>query len=377
MPAHMNKAAVLSSLLVSMVAPVWAIISACSPSPSASVDAGDLMGVFEPREAGTDAVSADASKKAQATKPPKKPAQDAGAPAEKPIARPPAEGVCVAAEGLPNHDLKRVVGRPACRDAQVLEWRDADGSPRYACVFSPKNVETRAPLPVILFFHGAYDDPTIIDKETTLRKHGARFSLTGDPAHTGFIVLAVQGRAILGGRYGTTFDTDYTGTDNVDIAAADHFLQEIINKKLVDKRRVYTMGNSWGARMAITYAMVRADRVAAFAVYGTDAPPAKWTCPGPPPPGFVAYRACDSFFPCESVERWLSARESLSAETASLRLGSFNNEEPHCALRNKCPEIKGAANHRRWPKNREIDMLRALARHTLSIEPEAPPNSPQ
>lgn len=357
------------SLSVALFVGSFSGCSSTSPS-SSQVDGGDLMGVFEPREAGADA-RADASKTA------KKALRDAGAPTPdastleaKGNAREPSLGTCVTAEGLPNRDLKRVVGRPACRDAQVLEWRDAEGSPRYACVIAPKNAETRAPLPLIVFFHGAYDDPTIVDKETSLRKHGARFSMTGDPAHTGFIVLAVQGRAIRGGRFGTTFDTEYTGSDNVDIAATDYFLDTIIEKKLVDKRRVYAMGNSWGGQMAATYAMMRADRIAAFAVYGSDAPPAKWSCPGPPPPAMVVYRACDSFFSCESVERWLSARESLSADTRSIRLGSYNDDEPNCALRNKCPEIKGAANHRRWPKNREPEILRELSRHTLSIAPQ-------
>ncbi len=344
--------------------------ASCSTSPSASVDAGDLLGVFEPRDASADA-------RLDASKPAKKALRDAGAPGPdaapaepKTQAREPSASSCVEPAGMPNRDLKRVVGRPACRDAQVLEWRDAEGSPRYACVIAPKNVETRAPLPLLIFFHGAYDDPTIVDKETTLRKHGARFAMAQDPAHTGFIVLAVQGRAIRGGRYGTTFDTEYTGNDNVDIAAADYFLDALIEKKLVDKRRIYAVGNSWGGQMAATYAMMRADRVAAFAVYGSDAPPAKWICPGPPPPAMVVYRACDSFFSCESVERWVSARESLSAETRPLRLGSYNDEEPNCSLRNKCPEIKGAANHRRWPKNREQDILRELSRHVLSVVPQ-------
>jgi poly(3-hydroxybutyrate) depolymerase len=265
--------------------------------------------------------------------------------------------------------MRRVLGRPPCRDAQVLEWRDSEGSPRYACVIAPKNVETRAPLPLILYFHAAYEDPTSVDKKTGLRKLGARFQLSGDPAHAGFIVLALQGRKIRGGKQGAVFDTDYTGQDNVDVLAMDHFVGELEARKLVDKRRVYALGGSFGGQMAATYAMMRADRVAAFATYASDAPRAAWTCPGPPPPAMVMYRACDAFFPCESVERWIRAREAISAETGSIRLGDFMSDETHCAFKNKCSAIKGAANHRKWPKAREEDILRFFAKHTLAVGP--------
>jgi len=353
----------------------------CGTTPSSSVDGGDLMGVFDPRDAGADAardgkapaLARDAGKGRHDGGAVALNVGDAGAeggaPGSPSLTRAPAGGSCVAEEGLPNRELRRVLGRPPCRESQVLEWRDAEGSPRYACVIAPRNVETRAPLPVVVFFHGAFEDPTFVDKKTGLRKLGARFPLTGDPAHTGFIVLAVQGRQIRGGKQGAVFDTEYTGSDNVDVSAVDHFLDELIGRKLVDRRRIYALGPSYGGQMAATYAMMRADRVAAFGVYASDAPPAGWTCPGPPPPAMVLYRACDEFFPCASVERWLRARDALSAETAWMRLGFANEEEPHCALKNKCTKIKGAANHRRWPKGREEDVLRFFARHTLSVQP--------
>ena len=46
-----------------------------------------------------------------------------------------------------------------------------------------------------------------------------------------------------------------------------------------------------------------------------------------------------------------------------------DEEEPHCALKNKCSEIKGAANHRRWPKGREEEIVKFFAKHTLSVQP--------
>lgn len=281
----------------------------------------------------------------------------------------PTEGACVPASGSPDRELRRVVGRPACRGAQVLEWKDGDGSPRYACVIAPRGVELRAPLPLVIFFHAAHDDPTSVDKKTKLRRLGERFDLTGDPARAGFVVLAPQGRAIRAGRQGATFDAAYTGAGNVDVATVDHFVGALEARGLVDRRRIYTLGNGAGGPMASTYAMLRADRVAASAVFASGAPTAEWQCAEPAPPTLIVYRACDSVVPCDSVERWLRLRQAGSAETASLRLGTAGEDEPLCAVRNKCTERRGAANHARWPTPREEDFLRFFARHSLAVAP--------
>ncbi|MFT3770654.1 MAG: prolyl oligopeptidase family serine peptidase [Minicystis sp.] len=250
-----------------------------------------------------------------------------------------------------------------------MEWKDAEGSPRYACIVAPPGAETRAPLPLIVFFHDEQDDPSSVHKKTNLPKLAASYNLAGDPAHTGFIVLAPQGRHIRGGKRGSVFDTEYTGTDNVDVATVDHFVGELDAKGLVDKRRIYALGASYGGHMAATYAMMRADRVAAFAAFGSDAPRAAWSCGGPPPPALVMYRACDGFISCESVERWLRARDALSAETPWIRLGAANEEEPSCTVRNKCTPKRAENNHHRWPKGREGDILAFFARHALGAGP--------
>jgi dienelactone hydrolase len=336
--------------------------------PSSEVDGGDLMGVFD-RDASADASVDAATRDAGRRDAGPAPLASASAAPVKAAARPPTEGSCVGVEGLPDRDIKRTLGRPACRDAEVLEWKDDAGAPRYACVVAPRGVETRAPLPLVIFFHDAGDSPTSLDKKTTLRKLAARFDVTGDPAHAGFIVLSPQGRALHGNKEGALFDSDYTGEDNVDVATVDHFVGVLTQRNLIDRRRVYALGNGRGSHMAATYAMMRADRVAAFATYGSDAPRASWACPGPPPPALFTYRACDAIAPCDAVERWIRAREALGAETVGLRLGGGNESEPSCALDKKCTTIVGTAYHRRWPKGREEDVLRFFARHTLSVKP--------
>jgi dienelactone hydrolase len=363
----------------------WLAATGACTTPSSGIDAGDLLGVFE-HDAGSKAspvgsggkrpvrkdggvISTGSGISSAGPKAALSGAPDASTGSPAVSVRAAALGACVDAAGLPDRDIRRTLGRPACRDAQVLEWRDADGAPRYGCVFAPRGLETRAPLPLIVFFHGPLDDPTSVDKKTGLRKLGGSFNLTGDPAHTGFVLLAPQGRALKGSKLGSLFDTGYTGADHVDVAAVDTFIDGLDRKGLIDRRRVYALGNSLGGHMAATYAMMRADRVAAFATYGSDAPSAVWSCPGPAPPAMVLYRACDQLMPCESVERWLRVRDAMSAETVSMRLGVSGEDEPSCAFSRKCTKVSGTANHLRWPKTREADILRFFARHALAPPP--------
>lgn len=332
-----------------------AALVACE-TPSASVDGGDLLGVFDRLDGGRDA-AADARPDGSA---------EAPIPEAPPLARAPTKGSCVGVVGEPNRALRRTVGRPACRESEVREWRDAEGSPRYACVSLPKGAATRAPLPLVIFFHGEEDDAASALKKTGLRKLVGTLDLTGDGAHLGFILLTPQGRALAGPVRGAVFETEYLGADNVDVATVDHFVAALREQNLVDDRRIYTLGDSTGGDMAATYAMLRADKVAAFATYAADAPTATWSCNEPPPPAVVTYRACDTTTPCSSVEDWLFARDKAGAETTYFRLGAADAEETNCTPKNRCLADKGRVHHRRWPKGREDDILQALARHVLA-----------
>lgn len=356
-----------------------ACFAACS-SPSADLDGGDLMGVFahdagrdasadaghrrrKPKDAGHDAAPASSAPAAPASATP-----DAGA-------RAPGEGVCVAPDGTPNREIRRIQGRPPCRGALVWEWKDAEGSPRYACVVAPPGAETRAPLPLIVFFHDEEDDPSSVHKKTNLPKLAASYDLSGDPAHTGFVVLAPQGRH-LSGKRGSYFDAEYTGPDSVDVATVDHFVADLSAKGLVDARRVYALGSSSGAHMAAMYSMMRADRVAAFAAFASDQPRVRWSCGGPPPPAIILYRACDGFISCDATERWLRARDADGAETKWLRLGAGIEEEPSCAVKNRCTPKRAEGNHHRWPKGREGDILAFFKRHALGTPATGTPAAP-
>ncbi|HEY4120207.1 MAG TPA: PHB depolymerase family esterase [Byssovorax sp.] len=367
-PLRSSARAVAGCLAAGALAP--ALFAACH-APSDDVDAGDLLGVFS-RDGGAERGVTDAGADGGARRTAKK-KRDGGAdtPAAPVAVRAPIAGSCLAAAGEPDKDISRVLGRPACRDAQIFEWKDALGSPRYACLFAPRGVEARAPLPIVLFFHGGLDDPTMVDKKTSLRKLLSTADLTGDPAHKGFLVLAVQGRHIQGGRRGSIFDVEHTGAGNVDVETVDHFFTEVDAKHLVDPRRVYTLGAQTGGQMAALYAMTRPDRVAAFGAFAAEPLSAKWSCGGPPTPAAILYRACDFFTKCDVVEEWRNARDAAGADTRWLRLGAGNDDEPNCAFKNKCSEVKGTANHRRWPKGKEDEILKFFAKHALAPEAQA------
>lgn len=331
-----------------------------APACDASkVDGRDLRGVYEPRASS----SASGSASAPAAPPASAPSAPPG-PVQR--VRTPVKGPCVTPQGEPAKPAERVGKRPACRNARVLEHRDPLQIPRYACVFEPRGLDEHKPLPLVVFLHGAYDDPTAVHRETRLRRRYRKLDLTGDPDHPGFVVVAPQAR-----RIGSSlrWDVDYTGTDHADVVAIDTFVDELVGEGIVDARQVYAIGESRGGTMAMLYAHQRPDRVAAVGVFAAAPTAVDWTCDGLPPPVGVLYRACDSEVPCPEVEAWLAKREEAEAPTFRLRLGPSKATEPSCALSKKaCGPKAGKANHLRWPKIREADLLEWLGRFSLQVD---------
>jgi hypothetical protein len=112
--------------------------------------------------------------------------------------------------------------------------------------------------------------------------------------------------------------------------------------------------------------MLRPDRIAAAGVYAASPIDLRWICDADPTPVGVIYRSCDAQVPCAGVERWLSARDDNHMQTWSVRLGAGNATEPSCAAsKDRCKDKKGAANHARWPKAREGELLEFLSRYSL------------
>jgi len=111
-----------------------------------------------------------------------------------------------------------------------------------------------------------------------------------DEVHQGFILLAPQGRSTTHGYPG--YDSRGLGWDNwyrqlspagalrvgstiydenVDAASIDHFVDQMLAMGEIDRRRIYVMGWSNGAAMALLYALNR-PWVAAAAVYSAPDP---------------------------------------------------------------------------------------------------------
>lgn len=268
--------------------------------------------------------------------------------------------------GRPSPVDSRRAKRPACRGAEIIEHGAADGTPRYACVFRPAAIEKRAPLPLVVFFPGQDETPTKVARETGLRKLLETVDLAGDPGHLGFILLAPQARR-LDGRI--RFDVEHISDENEDAVATDRFIEVVAKRGWIDRRRIYAVGDGVGGEMAALYAMLRPNRVAAFASYAGNAGGLKWTCSEEPPPAAIVYRACDTISKCLEMEQWLRRREEAHAPTMSLRLGAFDRLEPSCDLdRSQCKQNKGTANHLRWPKGKERELLGFLGRYSL-VEP--------
>lgn len=279
--------------------------------------------------------------------------------------RAPVKGPCLAPSGEPARVDERPARRPACRGAEILEHGDGATAPRYACVFRPDGIERRAPLPLVVFFHGADETPAKVSRETLLRDLLDDRELSGDAAHRGFIVLAPQARRL---ERRMTFDARHVSEENPDVRAADRFVEVLEKRGWIDKRRIYAMGAGRGGEMAALYAMLRSDRVAAFASYGGNAASLRWTCEAEAPPAAVVYRACDTVTPCLDVEQWLHAREQARAPTLTLRLGVGNQPEPSCSLDTfRCKKEKGEQNHRRWPRGKEREILDYLGRFSLDL----------
>lgn len=187
---------------------------------------------------------------------------------------------------------------PICFGGKVIgPWNDPEGTPRYACLYEPEN--RQGPLPLIVFFHGSIATADSV-KLTGIPAMAGNTDLGG--AKPGFILLAPEGR------YTTHFypgpDANAIGWDNwyrqlnpggdltagaityqenLDALAADHFVHDLIAAGGVDTNRIYAMGWSNGAAMALLYALNR-PWLAAAAVYSAPSPFGAFTDPCPQTP---------------------------------------------------------------------------------------------
>ena len=183
-----------------------------------------------------------------------------------------------------------VVGSPKslCFGSMLLgPWADANGDRRYECLYEPSRADDREPLPLLIFLHPSETSANSVAL-TGLLKLINKGSL--EEGHPGFILLAPQGRYTthlypgddsnaLGwdnwyrqlSPTGTVAVEEATYDENADAASIDHFVGETIATHKVDRRRIYVIGWSNDAAMALLYALNR-RWIAAAAVYSVPDP---------------------------------------------------------------------------------------------------------
>jgi predicted esterase len=179
-------------------------------------------------------------------------------------------------------------GNSVCLGGRVLgPWIDGNGDARYACLYEPRHPTEREPLPMVVFLHPSETSAYSVILTGLVGLIHKEVLGEGNP---GFILLAPQGRYTMH-RYpgydsnGLGWDNWYrqlsptgaiaaggaTYSENVDAASIDNFIDEMLATGKVDRQRIYLMGWSNGAAMALLYALNR-PWVAAAAVYSSPDP---------------------------------------------------------------------------------------------------------
>jgi predicted esterase len=301
--------------------------------------------------------------------------------------------------------------QPVCFGARLLgPWSDSSGSDRYACLYEPKSARADNPLPLVIFLHGSIASADSI--RVTALTHLIEDGDLGGPGG-GFILLAPEGRYTTH-RYpgldskGLGWDNWYrqlnpagevmvskaTYAENADAAAIDHFVEEEISTSKVDRKRIYVMGWSNGAAMAVLYAINR-PQVAAAAVYSAPDPFAAFNdlcgqkpvahaaatnaevqVSNPRVPIMHVRNSCDIGGICPNGNVLAEQLRALSADFQDVIIDSSSNQvvgcEDSCGTNPMAGEpigllggFRGAKNHLFWPKRWTGRMLEFLKRHPL------------
>ena len=184
-------------------------------------------------------------------------------------------------DGLINDALSLLVQVCNNQGGETLDWSDADGTPRHACLITPKGASASKPLPMLVWLH-----PTLFGQDsilaTGLLDKIDTANLSGDASSPGFILLLPLGRDIQQFlpaplNTGVGWDHWYRNTDrsspylNVDFASIDHFIAVVKQRNIVNNSRVYVSGWSEGADMGAFYGL-NTPGIAATGVYSTTSP---------------------------------------------------------------------------------------------------------
>lgn len=277
------------------------------------------------------------------------------------------------------------------RGGELLAWDDPDGTPRRACLHVPPQASPDTPLPLVTFLQASIfpADPQTIANGWELASFTA--DLTGDPDRPGFILLVPFGRDTrhlypFPDDTGLGWDNWYRNLDrtsatiNVDVAAIDHFIDEVKARGIVDDKRVYMGGWSNGAAMAILYAL-NTPGIAASAVYSNPDPFADVADPCAQPPFgnnlrpiFYLHNDCDIIGICQTGGEGLKQKLTsvmpqlpLQSVLIDVLMGQSASCDALCAYDGDPLQLltPGTLRHSLWPYLWNDRMFAFLREHPL------------
>jgi len=307
------------------------------------------------------------------------------------------------------------VVKPDCLHGIMLgPWKDQNGNDRYACVWEPYHPEKKRHLPMVIYLHPSLFGPKTVAK-TGLLVYQDNTAVGADAAG-GYIVLAPIGRTTLHhyprpDEKGLGWDNWYRQLNpagavtvhnalyraNADAAAIDHFVTEEVSTGKVDPGRIYVMGWSNGAAMAILYGLSRRN-IAAAAVYSAPDPFGAFNdpCPQAPVPGQPAnetqievlnpalpimhvHNNCDIAGLCPNAERMSRQLAAAGVAVRNTIIDYAQTQAQECTLLcgaggngviTPAADLPGYSlgfiEHSRWPTQWTPVMLDFLRRHSLS-----------
>jgi poly(3-hydroxybutyrate) depolymerase len=297
---------------------------------------------------------------------------------------------------------------PLCLGGKLLgPWNDSDGTPRYACLYSPASATPSNPLPLLVWIH-----PSLVTADsitsTNILLFQNNFSLS--PGTTGFVVLTPEGRDTTHyypapDNQGPGWDNWYRqfspGTvkvagqsypENVDAATIDHFIGVVQATGTVLLNKTFVSGWSNGSAMSYIYALNRPS-VNSIAVYSAPDPFHAFNDPCPqtpvtghpssiaqiqvPNPEIKAYQvhnSCDIAGLCPNSELIVDQVGAIGANPDDdVIINDLKFEvgfcDPLCGTdpdgtSTSLPGITlGSLNHIEWPQTWTEPMLEFLATH--------------
>jgi predicted esterase len=298
---------------------------------------------------------------------------------------------------------------PLCLGGEVLgPWTDRGGDKRYSCVYEPAYSRAADPLPLVIFLHSS-----VVTADSVRLTGLVGLTDKGDLGgkRSGFILLAPEGRYT--SHFYPGLDSNALGWDNWyrqlspagditidgsvypenrDAAAIDHFVQEVLATRNVDRRRIYAMGWSNGAAMALLYALNR-PWIAAAAVYSAPDPfaalfdvctqtPVKVKPVGdgqaqifnPTVPLMHVRNSCDIGGICPNGSRFATRMRALGNSLYDVILDPSGRRVTSCddtcgtdemadGQLGRGASFRGLINHMRWPSDWNGRMLNFLKLH--------------